>query len=259
MIKKLFSSLAAAIAPKKPNTVDAVAPTINVINKSTILKDPDFKLMVEACQIQLAQHVAPMWLRGSWNLVANQPENIGYPIVILDNPDQAGALGYHTETPDGKVWGRVFVNPVVRSKGTMTQGSMSVSAVLSHEVIEAYCDPNVNLWVDRSDDVMVAYEACDPVENDSYEVTTKSGAKVSVSNFVLPSWFDGQADVNSKFDFMAKLSKPFSMSKGGYLVTLNLKDGKVTNIFGSIEAKEKHETRQDPHPASRSSRKSVKS
>ena len=259
MIKKFFSKLAAAILPKTPNAVDAVVPTINVINKSTILKDDDFKLMVEACKIQLEQHVAPMWLRGTWNVVVNQPEEIGYPIVILDNPDHAGALGYHTETPDGKIWGRVFVNPVIRGgRGTMLNGSMSVSTVLSHEIIEAYCDPNVNLWADRGDGVLIAYEAGDPVENDSYEITTKSGTNVSVSNFVLPCWFDGQAPDDSKFDFMAKLTKPFTMSKGGYLVTLKISTGKVENIFGSMDAKEMHGARQDPHPASRSSRKSTK-
>lgn len=255
MIKSIFSRIASAVLPKKPNVVDALAPTINVINRSTVLNDPDFKLMVEACQIQLAQHVAPMWLRGSWNLVMNQPESDGYPIVIMDDPDQAGALGYHTETPDGKVWGRVFTKPVIQGKGTMLDGSLSVSAVLSHEVIEAYCDPNVNLWADRGDGIMVAYEACDPVENDTYAVTTKSGVNVSVSNFVLPAWFDSQTPGGTKLDFMAKLSSPYTMSHGGYMVLLNSTNGKTRNVFGSIEAPDLHGVRQPSHPASRSKRK----
>ena len=242
---------------RKANTVDASAPTINIINKSTILKDADFQLMVEACKLQLAQHVAPMWLKGGWNVVVNQADNVGYPIVILDNPDHAGALGYHTESPNGKVWGRVFVRPVVEAKGTMLTGALSVSAVLSHEVIEAYCDPNVNLWADRNNGTMIAYEACDPVENDSYDMTTSKGAKVAVSNFVLPAWFDAQAAVDAKFDFMAKLTKPFSMSKGGYLVVMNTRTGKVTNIFGSVKGELMHGARQVPHPASRSARKSA--
>lgn len=257
MIKSLINKFAALV--RTPNVVDAKIPTINVINKSPALKDADLQLMVEACQIQLDQHVAPMWLRGAWKIVVNQPEATGgYPIVIMDNPDQAGALGYHTETPDGKIWGRVFVNPIIKGGGSMLHGSLAVSTVLSHEVIEAYCDPNVNLWADRGDDVLIAYEACDPVENDSYEVTTKSGAKVSVSNFVLPDWFDAQSS-STKFDFMAKLDKPYTMSKGGYLVTLNLKSQKIANIYGSLDAKDVHAARQDPHPASRSARKSSRS
>ena len=253
MIKKIFSAISAAL---KPNVVDAVVPTINIINKSTLLKDPDFQLMVEACKIQLDRDVAPMWLRGTWNIVTNQPDTVGYPIVILDNPDQAGALGYHTESPNGKVWGRVFVKPVLDGHGSMLIGSLSVAAVLSHEVIEAYCDPNVNLWADMNNGKMVCYEACDPVENDSYVVLTKSGRNVSVSNFVLPAWFDGQAAPGTKLDFMAKLQKPFTMSKGGYMVVFDTSTGKVDNVFCSKIAETWHAARQLPHPAARSARKS---
>jgi len=249
----IFSRIAAAI--RKPNVVDVVVPTINIIDRSTLLADADFQLMVEACKVQLEKHVAPMWLRGSWNIVVNQPEEVGYPIVIVDDPAQAGALGYHTKSPCGKVWGRVFVRPVIDGKGEMLKGPLSVSAVLSHEVIEAYCDPDVNLWADRGDGFLIAYEACDPVENDVYEIETKNGTKVSVSNFVLPAWFDSLAPEGSKLDFMAKLSKPFTMSEGGYLVMRHPKTGEIKNIFGSHVAETMHAARQLPHPASRSSRK----
>lgn len=255
-LNKALSSVA-NIVTRKAAIVDAVIPTINIIDKSTLLKDSDFQLMVEACKIQLEQHAAPMWLRGSWKIVVNQPETVGYPIVILDDPDQAGVLGYHTQSPGGKVWGRVFVKPVINAKGTMLNGAMSVAAVLSHEVLEAYCDPNVSLWADNFRGTLIAYEVCDPVQSDVYEITTKSGAKVSVSNFVLPSWFDPQADPKAKFDWLAKLTAPFTMSKGGYMVTMDSKTGKVKNVFGSAEAEEMKGTRQVAHPAARSARKSA--
>lgn len=252
----LLSRAFAAMMPnRKANVVDAAVPTINIINKSTVLSDADFQLMVEACNIQLSQHVAPMWLRGTWQIVANQPDTVGYPIVIMDNPDHAGALGYHTQTPNGKVWGRVFTKPVLNAKGTMLHGTMAVSTVLSHEIIEAYGDANVNLWADMMNGTMVAYELCDPVQGDSYEITTKNGTAVSVSNFVLPAWFDIQADLTAKYDFMAKTSKPFEMTKGGYMVTMNSRTGQVKNIFGSVEAEDLKNTRQDPHPAARTARK----
>ena len=34
-----------------------------------------------------------------------------YPLVLFDDAEQAGALGYHAETPDGRPYGRVFVGP----------------------------------------------------------------------------------------------------------------------------------------------------
>lgn len=249
----IFNKVITAI--RKPSTVDVVVPTINIIDRSTLLNNVDCQLMVEACRIQLEQHLAPMWLRGAWKIVVNQPETVGFPIVILDNPDQAGALGYHTESPGGKVWGRVFVKPVLNSGGTMLKGSLSVSAVLSHEVAEAYCDPSVNIWADMGNGKMVAYEVCDPVENDSYEITTSSGAKVSVSNFVLPAWFDSMANISEKYDWLAVIKRPLTMSPKGYMIIMDQKTGKVTNVFGSQDAERLHAARQDPHPAGRSTRK----
>lgn len=260
LIRQRFSSITPSTplftAPVTQISISAqiTAPTINIINNSTKVNDADLMLMTEAIIIQMNQHVAPSWLRGSWNIVVNQTDSLGYPIVIFDNPDQAGALGYHTESPDGKVWGRVFVNPILSNGGAILSGELSVSAVLSHEVIEAYCNPNVNLWADTFTNTMIAYEAADPVENDFYDVTTKSGTKVAVSNFVTPLWFDPQAATDSKFDYMSKLTSPFMMSSGGYIVTMNKKTGAVKNVFGSIEAEEKHTRRQDPHPAARSAR-----
>jgi hypothetical protein len=249
----ILSRIVAAI--RKPNVVDVVTPTINIIDRSTLLDDKDFQLMVEACKIQLEQHVAPMWLRGSWNIVVNQPEEVGYPIVIVDDPDQAGVLGYHTKSPCGKVWGRVFVKSIIEGKGLMLNGPLSVSAILTHEVIEAYCDPDVNIWADRGDGFLIAYEACDPVEDDVYDITTKSGVKVSVSNFVLPAWFDPRAPEGAKLDFMAKLTKPFTTSTGGYFVMRHPKTGETKNIYGSSNAASMHAMRQAPHPAARSTRK----
>ena len=106
-MKKLFANLTGLLkrtppAPV-PKAIDSKIPTINIIDRSTLLEDKDFQLMVGACKIQLDQHAAPMWLRGTWNIVVNQPEEIGYPIVIVDDPDRAGVLGYHTKSPCGKV------------------------------------------------------------------------------------------------------------------------------------------------------------
>jgi hypothetical protein len=237
-------------------SVPSPVPTINVINKSSLLNSKDFSSAFEACKIQLEQHVSPLWNKGAWNLVSNQPESVGYPIVILDDPDQAGALGYHTETPSGKIWGRVFVRPIVNRKGQMLYGPLSVSSVLSHEIMEAYCDPDVNLWAMRLDGVMVAYEIADPVENDFYEISISDGTKVSVSNFVLPSWFDARPPEGARFDYMSKVTQSFTMSKYGYMVTLNPRTGVISNVFGSMESKRMHSSRQSLHEAARSSRKS---
>lgn len=232
--------------------------TINIIDKSTTVDDRSFKAMCEACQIQLEHHVAPLWGKESWQLVFNQPENVGFPVVIVDDADSAGRLGFHTQSPGGKVWARVFVNSIKKAGGSLLQGPLSVSAILSHEVVEAYCDPNVNLWAVRADGALVAYEIVDPVEDDFYDITISDGTKVSVSNFVLPSWFNYQAPLDDRFDYMRKVGKPFAMTKGGYMVTMNPLTGVIKNVFGSKEGEAVHDIRQQPHPASRSTRKRLK-
>lgn len=229
-------------------------PTINIVDRSTMLQDSDFMAMVEAVKIQFEKHVAPFWMKGAWNIVVNQPESVGFPIVILDDPDQAGMLGYHTESPNGKVWARVFVKAVMSRKGSMLSGPLSVSVVLSHEVMEAFCNPNVNLWAKSGDGKLIAYEVADPVENDCYDIQISDGRNVSVSNFVLPAWFDPCPLPDSKFDYMGNVKKSFTMSKGGYMVMMDMRTGQIKNVFGSKIAKSLHEQRQEPHVAARSNR-----
>ena len=134
-------------------------------------------------------------------------------LVILDNADQAGDLGYHDETPDGKPYARAFVTPILDQGGKPLRTDMSVSACVSHEVCEWFGDPYVNLWADDGGRKEYAVELCDPVENDSYEID-----HVAVSNFVTKRYFDHLAPKGSRFDYLKKLKKPYSMTPGGYLL-----------------------------------------
>ena len=227
---------------------------INVVDRSTLLDDVDFLVAFEACKKQLLEHVTCVWKRGDVEIVANGPDDVGYQVVVLDDPDQAGFLGYHTKTPTGLVWARVFVRPIVAKNSDMLKGSLSVSAIMSHEIIEAYCDPDVNLWARRPDGKLVAYEAVDPVEADFYDVQV-GDRSVSVSNFVTPAWFDVNAPRGSKFDKMETIQKPFGVSKGGYVVVLDPRTGGTKNVFGSRDAVSVHAARQSPSSAARSRRK----
>ena len=234
-----------------------------VINKSTLVSDADAKTMWLACKNQMYYHAAPLLHKRFMDSVfvprgGVQPKNT-FPIVLLDDPDQAGALGYHTEDPNGQVWGRVFARPVLQSGGTALHGDLSVSSVLSHEMLETFADLNVNLWSDRMDGTMVAVEVCDPVENDSYEVNSLDAngltVQVSVSNFVLNEWFDPQAAPTSRFDYMKRVHQPLTMSPGGYIVVLNYQTGEVSQVFGSHEGKQMHMMKKPAHPASRALRR----
>lgn len=249
------------------NLVSGMTTTIAVINKSSLLSDADGLLMTKACQYQMTYHASKLLGRAAWKVVyvpkGGTAPATAFPLVLLDDPDQANALGYHTEDPDGKVWGRVFVRPVLSHAGTALRGSMSVSAVLSHEVLETFVDRSVNYWADRMDgQTMVALEVADPVENDAYDVLVAdaTGVKVpvAVSNFVCDAWFDPQAAAATRRDWMKTTPGPMLMSSGGYIVVLNYNTGQVDEVFGSKEAREMHEAKKPAHEASRKARRHAK-
>jgi hypothetical protein len=64
------------------------------------------------------------------------------------------------------------------------QYGVPVSTTLSHEVVETFWTLTSNMWITPASGYSVPYEACDPVEGDSYEIDG-----VAVSDFVGPGWY----------------------------------------------------------------------
>ena len=228
----------------------------NIINKSSRISDADLTLMVEACKVQLKEHAAPLLERVPWEIKIGGDD--GFPMNIFDDSDQAGALGYHSQNPDGKVWGRVFVNPVLNNGGTVLSGGRSVSVVLSHEILETFYNPYINLWANRGDATFVAVELCDPVESSHYQIEI-SGSQVSVSNFVLESWFDKELINAGRYDYLSTVATPLTLAKGGYNIIFNSETGEIKPTFGSKEDEDVHNLIKPSHPAARTSRNSLKS
>jgi hypothetical protein len=77
-----------------------------------------------------------------------------------------------------------------------------------------------------------------PVEEDTFLVDG-----IEMSNFVHPSWFEPfKHPAGTKYDHLGLLKKPFSMTKGGYVIIK--KKGKVSEHFAS-KAKEKRFAKED--------------
>jgi len=150
------------------NTVETVnlSPDSNmliaVINKSTLLSNDEVKLMTEGVAKQARDQVAPAWDIKPPKVVYRDSEEVtesgAYKVLLFDDADIAGALGYHSDGPDGLPYGRVFVKITQDHK-------MAVSGVLSHEVLEIMLDPQANYWADNwNDGQSYALEIADPVE-----------------------------------------------------------------------------------------------
>ena len=201
--------------------------TIQILNKSTLVGQRELERMVAAVAMQVQQHFAPSWSRLPAPVtLVTQPDPHQPMLVVVDDSDDPEALGYHTEAQGGLISGIVAAKPVLDARGSLFDGPMSISCVLSHEVLETHNDPFCDVWVDAPDGRRSwAFEMCDPVQDDSYVLDG-----VSVSNFVLGAFFDDMPAVGAKFDWLGRLSGPFSISDGGYAVVRMVHTGAVQQL-----------------------------
>jgi hypothetical protein len=225
---------------------------IGVQNLSTLVAPQDAYDMVLLVNRQLRDHVAPAFGLLPPSVVflpkgAAPVSRYNAIIGILDDADQAGDLGWHTEGPDADVYGRVFARPVLQNGGNAMSADLSVCSVLSHECIETLGDRSCDLWAQSADTQLVAYELCDPVEGDSYlmTITAASGEQISgtVSDFVLPAWFDPDAAPGAT-DHMGLVTAPFQVRSTGYVIVMS--GGSVTEQWGEKYPAWKKATKQSP-------------
>ena len=215
---------------------------IYLSNQSTKLTNADTYSIAIACDWQVRHHLqgwgqAPSYVRYLPEGAAADP---GTAVIgVFDNADQAGDLGWHTEGPNGLKYGRGFVEPVLQNGGNALTDVLSVCSVVSHEVLELLFDPACNGWSDDGTGTLFAKEVADPVESDSYTINvpaqrTPTGTSdqviATVSNFVLPAWFDPGSPAGTKLDYLNLLTKPFEVRPTGYAVTMT--DGTVSQKWG---------------------------
>jgi hypothetical protein len=185
-----------------------IFPNIVIYNDpSSGEQDADIEKITVALQSQVDNDFGPAWHTGAeLQFVASTgtPPTGSWVIALLNNSDQAGALGYHDLTPDGLPLGKVFA-------GTDRQNGEQVSVTLSHELLEMLGDPWINLAAQSDDGKFYAWESCDAVEADGlgYEIDG-----VPVSDFVTPHWFGHGA---GQVDFKNHVTKPFQLASGGYI------------------------------------------
>ena len=231
---------------------------IALVNKSTKLRASDMLAICNALNVQMRQHACPAWGVEPASVVVATTEQkapAGSKLLIaFDNADTAGALGYHDETPQGVVYGRVFANPTLQyNGGRILQGPLSLASVFSHEALELWRDQHCNEWAQGPDGTLYAIELSDPVENDGYDIVVGT-QHVTVSNFVLPAWFDATPPAGSRYDYLGKLSRHFSMTAGGYMIRQT--GGRISEVYGAHYPEWKKPGKQ--HPAARTSRRQVR-
>lgn len=196
---------------------------ISVINESTVLADSDVTPAIAALQKQVNDDFYPVWgINANLKMVAKgtPPPAGSWWLVLLDDSDQANALGYHDLTTEGLPIGKVFA-------GSDLKIGTSWTVTASHELLEMLGDPNINLTVfaqnTNTAGILYAYEVCDACEDDSlgYKIDN-----VLVSDFVYPAWFESfRAEGSTQFDRMNKMHNPFELLAGGYIGIFNVSTG----------------------------------
>lgn len=191
--------------------------TINiaVINHSTVVADKDLPPVVAALQRQVTEHFFPAWGANATLAIfakgVTPPPNF-WQLIIADDSTQADALGFHEVTALGMPIGYCFAKSTIESGGSWT-------VTLSHELLEMLADPEINdtIFLQATDTTGTLYmkEVCDAVEETQYEIDG-----VAVSNFCLPSYFEGgvASALQPPFDYLKKLPGPLpALLDGGYI------------------------------------------
>ncbi|MDQ6721525.1 MAG: hypothetical protein M3003_12130 [Candidatus Dormibacteraeota bacterium] len=197
--------------------------TVSIINASGVLSDDEVRAAVPAFQTQVQRDFGPAWgLDAQVTFVATgeEPAPGSWWLVILDNSDQAGALGYHDLTKEGLPLGKVFAatDLAYRHKWTHT---------LSHELLEILADPDINLTVfvqaDSSHGVLYSREVCDACQAEAYGYEIDG---VFVSDFVYPAWFESfWGEDGTQFDYGKQIRRPFQLLGGGYISMFDMSSG----------------------------------
>jgi hypothetical protein len=183
-------------------------PVVAVTNASTCLTDAQVSAVLPALQRQVTLDFRAYWSVDCQLRFLTQGDQLPdgwWQISVTDNPDQAGALGYHELTSRGTPLGKVFA-------GLDLQSGASWTVTLSHELLEMLADPWINWCAQGEDGRIYALEVCDAVEADSlgYEIDG-----VLVSDFITPCWFEPtHAD---RVDFKRRIVKPLELASGGYV------------------------------------------
>jgi hypothetical protein len=220
----------------------ATKPAIAVINASTVLTDDEVEAFVPALQKQVQRDFAPVWgLDATLDFLSSTqtPPTDKWWLVMLDNSDQAGALGYHDVTSGGLPMGKVFA-------ATDLAYDQQWTVTASHELLEMIADPQIDLTVfvqpDENTGTLYAYEVCDACEADEFAYDIDGSL---VSDFVYPAWFESYRQSDStKFDFQDQIKTPFELLPGGYIGVFDVTSG--TGWHQQTAAEAPHRQLQPP-------------
>jgi hypothetical protein len=231
--------------------------TVSVFNDSTVVTDADAQRVAAALQKQVSEHFAPAWGVDAtivFTPKGQEPPAGSWWLAVLDDSDQAGALGYHDTTDQGLPMGKVFAKSDL-------DNHLSWSVTASHELLEMLADPDANRATFIQDGPktgrLYAYEVCDACEDDQYAYAIDG---VSVSDFVLRAYFEPGVVSKTKgikLDYCGHLTGPVpTLLSGGYIGEFDVTRGTGwTQITAATEGQPHRGHLRMPIPGGRTERR----
>lgn len=216
-------------------------PTVSIVNAATT-PVPDLAKIMDALAQLVTGYFTPIWGVGCRLRLVGKAAipATDWAVVLMDDADAAGALGYHDLTPAGLPLSKVFVR-------TVAAAGESLSVTMSHELLEMLIDPGVQMLAlgppkKRGTALpdLYAYEVCDAVQEQDFNI-----GGVRVSNFVYPAYFESfRKPGSTRFDYLGRLSRPFEIAPGGYMPII--RDGRWMQVFGSAKAERGYQAARHP-------------
>jgi hypothetical protein len=214
-------------------TEATIPPLCALTSQSTHTQPGDLARIAASLQKQVLRDFAPLWGVTATVQPFGDPSQVpaGYwHMTILDQLDDPGAAGYHTDENGQPLalveWG----------------GSIEATATTcSHELLETLADP----WGSRlvvgtvpgAGRCRVLVEACDPCEAFTYDVDG-----LPLSDFLCPRYYGPQTPGDpGKLTFCGTVHEPLTIVPGGYLSYIK-EDGQwyQTTWFGGTTPSERN-------------------
>lgn len=188
-------------------TLAALPVNVALVSKSRRVPFSTLAPVAAALQQQVQRDFAPVWHVSAvvtpFETVEQAPPGY-WPIVLADELDAEGALGYHTDR-----------NNQPRSWVLVTR---EWPVTCSHELLEMLADPwGSRFWaarnpVDNVNMVRLLIEVADPCEAITYEI-----GGVKVSDFAFPAWYYTSPRAGARYSLTGALVSPRKILTGGYV------------------------------------------
>jgi len=141
----------------------SVIPTIVCVNKAKTPLGVKFDDLIPALQEFLDRCFVPVWGTPARLVRGRKTRPKHWNMIFLDDADSPGAEGYHDITWRGMPLAKVFVKPTLAAKDL-------VSVTACHELCEMLIDPMATLLCEGPRSTLWAYEVCDAVEEETFEI-----------------------------------------------------------------------------------------